>query len=75
MAIFFGTSSARGVRAVFANKHTYAFGMCFQLIGFPTHGRVVKQNDGGPVAGIPQSHLDFININQVLLPKEKTHIF
>lgn len=73
MAIFFGTSSARGVHTVFANKHTYAFGMCFQLIGLPTHGRVVKQNDA--VAGIPQSHLDFININQVLLPKEKTHIF
>lgn len=71
MAIFSGQSSARGVHAVFANKHTYAFDMCFKLIGLSTHVRAVEQNDRGPVAAFPQSHLDFNNINQVLLLKKK----
>lgn len=80
MAIFFGQSSARGVHSVFANKHIYAFDMCFKLIGLSTNVRVIKQNDCGPVTAFPQSHLDFNNINQVLLLKEKTkknkkHIF
>lgn len=71
MAIFFVQSSAHSVHTVFANKHTYAFDMCSKLIGLSTHVRVVKQNDCGAVTAFPQSHIDFNNINHVLLLKEK----
>lgn len=57
MAIFIGRGSACGVRTVLANKRTYAFDMCFQLIGLSTHVSVVKQNDCDPVAAFPRSHL------------------
>lgn len=69
MAIFTGQSSTFGVHTVFTNKCMYAFDMCFELIGFSMHVRVIKQNDCGPVAAFPRSHLVFNNASQVILLK------
>lgn len=72
MAIFIGQGSACGVRTVFANKRTYAFDMCFKLIGLSAHVSVVKQNDCDPVAVVsPGPILVFGNPSQVFLLKKK----
>lgn len=63
-----------GVYTVFTNKCMYAFDMCFELIDFSMHVRVIKQNDCGPVAAFPRSHLVFNNTNQVIHFKKITYI-